>query len=128
MVGRSPRHIDEVLDPAIGLANLHQFKSFFRMCFANVSLISRWRGTACATRVWADGKLSHAPHSGNCAAREILPKILQLHLQIRDGVALRQVVRELLRVAQPVRAVLPVNVSSTHNVLSLRPKPAASRG
>jgi hypothetical protein len=126
-----------------------QVSSFFRICFARNSLISRWRGMGCETPVFgfrnhhdfrrgarednllpptcgpsqfasSDRQLGDSTDAWYLTAREVPVKIPKILLKFTERFALSQVIREFLEVAEPHITVLPMDVtSSPHNIILL---------
>lgn len=60
----------------------------------------------------SDGQLGDSADAGNFTAPQVPVEIPKVLLEFSQRLALSQVVRELLEVAEPHLAVLPVDVSS----------------
>jgi len=59
----------------------------------------------------SDGKLGDFANTGDLAARQIAIEIAQVLFQLRQCLALRQVIGKLLEVPEPHASVLPVDVT-----------------
>ena len=69
-----------------------------------------------------DFQFSNAPHRRDLTTDQITIQILKVVLEIIQRLSLRQIVRKLLKVADPEPLILPINVSKAFHVNTINEK------
>src|SRR6266567_5495476 len=77
-------------------------------------------------RYRGDSRHLHLSHLSNCrdvTARQVRVQAAQMLLEILPGFALGHVIRILLKITEPERAILPVNIPKTFHAVKVHLRP-----